>query len=118
MEDRIGEISDAKGLADDIVADLEAADEGDSALDEALKFAREAADALATAETVETEKDFDLNLKDAWTACEALHPILKAALAKAKKDGEEIREERIGDARSSLKQLVKELRDVMPEGLV
>lgn len=113
LEDRIGEIDDAKRLADDIVAELEPGEDDD--LGPALKLAREAAEALATAETVETEKDFDLNLRDAWTACVALTPALKLARDKAKKNGEDAQVDRIDEAREGLKQLVRELRDVMPE---
>lgn len=111
LEDRIGEMSDALTMAEQLHEELSA----DSELTDATKIAEGIMGDLRCAETVETMEDFDLNLKLAHEKCEALVPVLVTARTQAKKLDLKETVEVIGEAKLMLKNLVRELNDQMTD---
>lgn len=107
LQARISEMDDALRLARSLVDDLPS-----DAGSDVVKGAEAVLAALDTAETVEVLADFEANVADAKSRADALTPILKKARAAAKTDGDDALVEALGEAAATLKDLLRELRDL------
>ncbi len=113
LEERIGQTDDAKKAIDDILEELEKDPDGE--LDKPIEVAREIQDNLDTAQSVESEEDFDVAVKEAHKLCAELDRELKDAKNLAKREKLKDTIEVIGEAASTLKQLRREIEDLLPE---
>lgn len=114
LEDRQAEIMDAKVAAESISLDI--ANIGSGVIEElelegVFKMANGLVEHFDSAESCETDVDFELNLAHARKAIPTLDAALKAALKSVKRKNEDAYE-RLYDAQQSLRHLVRELADI------
>lgn len=111
LQDRIGEISDALALADDLDDTLSPHSE----LHVVAALAKTVLDSLRCAETVEVESDFDINIKVALETALLLPEAIKLAKVKAKRDEDEEAIDALSEAKSTLSMLIRELKEIADE---
>jgi capsule polysaccharide export protein KpsE/RkpR len=107
LQERIGELADALTYANGIVEELE---KDSDTLEAALKIATGLRDDLSTAESVETEADFDANITNARTKLVELTTAVKAAKQLADEAPEVT--DILAECNSAIRQLRRELSDL------
>lgn len=112
LDDLIGSVDDALGLAADLKNDL--LDKSDL-LDNLSRLATELHADLDTSQSVETVDDFYANLKEAGKKLDKLLRDITSVTVAARKDDDEIATEALGEAKATAKALKRELSDLEPE---
>jgi len=111
FQERLSDLPDLLVAVRDLVSTLESAFD---TFPDVASEARNVADAVSTADSVETVTDLDANLNEALQGAQRLRPLIAKALKTAKGD-DEVVVGALDDAKDMLTSVIREIKALMAD---